>query len=627
MRRPRGPSATTVGEEVLDHRRPARALERRRLLRPRPVGAGEDLQQDRRVGARLRVRLEALAHPAARRRGDGRGPAVGGDDRRRGARRLRLPRQDARHRAHRRHPRHRDGGRAALPHDAAHLVPGVPPRCCSRRRSSSTCPRPCATRSSSRWREVGRAEAARRSPKTRCRASCRTSSPAGWRTCSTCAGRTSPPTRPARRPSPRSTRRSRCSCAGHCDAVITGGVDRNMGTNSFVKFCKIGALSATGTRPFGDGADGFVMGEGSAAFLLKRLADAERDGDRVYAVVRGVGGSSRRQGQGHHRAEPDRPAAGDRARVGERGARPGHVRPRRGPRHEHQGRRRGRGREPGRRSSRPRRRARSPSARPRATSATSRPAPAPPGCSRRSGPSTRSACRRRSTRARRTPRSTSPRSPFFLEPRAARVEADGRRAAPLRRLRLRLRRDELPRRARGARAGRAHEGPPAGAGRGARGVRRDGSPRHGPDRGRPPLRGLAVIGADSVDALRGRVEALLARAREGHLPPAAPPLPRTSPPRERIALDYEGAGELRRPPAEGPEGPRDRRAGDVEARSRRRASSAAAERSAGQDRVPLHGPGQPVREHGPRPRGRRRRSWPPSSRRPTASSSRSSAAS
>ncbi|MCU0255576.1 MAG: polyketide synthase, partial [Vicinamibacterales bacterium] len=85
---------------------------------------------------------------------------------------------------------------------------------------------------------------------------------------------------------------------GRCDAVITGGVDRNMGASSFVKFCKIGALSATGTRPFGDGADGFVMGEGAAAFLLKRLADAERDGDRVYAVIRGVGGSSDGKGKG-----------------------------------------------------------------------------------------------------------------------------------------------------------------------------------------------------------------------------------------------------------------------------------------------------------------------------------------
>jgi acyl transferase domain-containing protein/NAD(P)-dependent dehydrogenase (short-subunit alcohol dehydrogenase family)/acyl carrier protein len=85
---------------------------------------------------------------------------------------------------------------------------------------------------------------------------------------------------------------------GHVDAVITGGVDRNMGPSTFVKFCKIGALSATGTRPFGDGADGFVMGEGAAAFLLKRLADAERDGDTIYAVIRGVGASSDGKGKG-----------------------------------------------------------------------------------------------------------------------------------------------------------------------------------------------------------------------------------------------------------------------------------------------------------------------------------------
>ena len=82
------------------------------------------------------------------------------------------------------------------------------------------------------------------------------------------------------------------------DAVLTGGVDRNMGISSFVKFCKIGALSATGTRPFGDGADGFVMGEGAAAFLLKRLDDAERAGDKIYAVIRGVGGASDGKGKG-----------------------------------------------------------------------------------------------------------------------------------------------------------------------------------------------------------------------------------------------------------------------------------------------------------------------------------------
>ncbi|HET8642549.1 MAG TPA: SDR family NAD(P)-dependent oxidoreductase, partial [Pseudonocardiaceae bacterium] len=82
------------------------------------------------------------------------------------------------------------------------------------------------------------------------------------------------------------------------DAVVTGGIDRNMGVAAFVKFCKIGALSATGTRPFDAGADGFVMGEGAAVFVLKRLADAERDGDRIYAVLLGLGGSSDGKGKG-----------------------------------------------------------------------------------------------------------------------------------------------------------------------------------------------------------------------------------------------------------------------------------------------------------------------------------------
>ena len=84
----------------------------------------------------------------------------------------------------------------------------------------------------------------------------------------------------------------------HCDAVLTGGVDRNMHASTFVKFAKIGALSATGSRPFGADADGFVMGEGAGLVLLRRLADAERDGDRIYAVIRGVGSSSDGRGKG-----------------------------------------------------------------------------------------------------------------------------------------------------------------------------------------------------------------------------------------------------------------------------------------------------------------------------------------
>ncbi|MGI9648696.1 MAG: beta-ketoacyl synthase N-terminal-like domain-containing protein, partial [Acidimicrobiia bacterium] len=82
------------------------------------------------------------------------------------------------------------------------------------------------------------------------------------------------------------------------DAVIAGGIDANMSASTFIKFCKIGALSATGTRPYAEGADGFVMGEGAAVFLLKRLEDAESDGDVIHAVVRGFGGSSDGRGKG-----------------------------------------------------------------------------------------------------------------------------------------------------------------------------------------------------------------------------------------------------------------------------------------------------------------------------------------
>jgi acyl transferase domain-containing protein/acyl carrier protein/NAD(P)-dependent dehydrogenase (short-subunit alcohol dehydrogenase family) len=82
------------------------------------------------------------------------------------------------------------------------------------------------------------------------------------------------------------------------DAVLTGGIDANMSPSTFVKFCKLGALSATGSRPYAEGSDGFVMGEGGAVILLKRLVDAERDGDKIYAVIRGLGGSSDGKGKG-----------------------------------------------------------------------------------------------------------------------------------------------------------------------------------------------------------------------------------------------------------------------------------------------------------------------------------------
>jgi acyl transferase domain-containing protein/NADP-dependent 3-hydroxy acid dehydrogenase YdfG len=80
---------------------------------------------------------------------------------------------------------------------------------------------------------------------------------------------------------------------GQSDLVISGGVDTMNDIFMYVCFSKTPALSPTGDcRPFSDNADGTLLGEGIGMIALKRLADAERDGDRVYAVVRGIGSAS-----------------------------------------------------------------------------------------------------------------------------------------------------------------------------------------------------------------------------------------------------------------------------------------------------------------------------------------------
>ncbi|MCG6870709.1 MAG: SDR family NAD(P)-dependent oxidoreductase [Gammaproteobacteria bacterium] len=80
---------------------------------------------------------------------------------------------------------------------------------------------------------------------------------------------------------------------GRSDLVIAGGVDTVQGPFGYLCFSKTQALSPRGKcRTFDTSADGIVISEGIAMVALKRLADAYRDGDRVYAVIKGVGGSS-----------------------------------------------------------------------------------------------------------------------------------------------------------------------------------------------------------------------------------------------------------------------------------------------------------------------------------------------
>ncbi|MFB4426198.1 type I polyketide synthase [Streptomyces sp. QL37] len=80
---------------------------------------------------------------------------------------------------------------------------------------------------------------------------------------------------------------------GRADLVISGGVDTGNDIGMFLCFSKTPALSPSGDcRPFSASADGTMLGEAVVMYALKRLSDAERDGDRIHAVIRGIGTSS-----------------------------------------------------------------------------------------------------------------------------------------------------------------------------------------------------------------------------------------------------------------------------------------------------------------------------------------------
>ena len=80
---------------------------------------------------------------------------------------------------------------------------------------------------------------------------------------------------------------------GDCDMALAGGSQVWTSMPILGVFGQMGALSHSGRiRPFDKNADGTILGEGIAFLVLKRLADAERDKDRIYAVIRGIGVAS-----------------------------------------------------------------------------------------------------------------------------------------------------------------------------------------------------------------------------------------------------------------------------------------------------------------------------------------------
>ncbi|MCG8638802.1 MAG: acyltransferase domain-containing protein [Desulfobacterales bacterium] len=91
--------------------------------------------------------------------------------------------------------------------------------------------------------------------------------------------------------------------SGEHDQVIVGGVNTHLAPESFIGFAKMGALSEMGSYPFDERADGFVLGEGSVVFVLKRMKDALRDKDNIMGVINAIGASS--DGRGKAIAAPN----------------------------------------------------------------------------------------------------------------------------------------------------------------------------------------------------------------------------------------------------------------------------------------------------------------------------------
>lgn len=76
------------------------------------------------------------------------------------------------------------------------------------------------------------------------------------------------------------------------DLAIAGGAESNLSPGAFVLFSKVGALAVERCLPLDKRSDGLSQGEGSVVFVLKRLSDAKRDGDKIWGVIRSCASSS-----------------------------------------------------------------------------------------------------------------------------------------------------------------------------------------------------------------------------------------------------------------------------------------------------------------------------------------------
>ncbi|MEU0833063.1 aminotransferase class I/II-fold pyridoxal phosphate-dependent enzyme [Streptomyces sp. NPDC005969] len=114
--------------------------------------------------------------------------------------------------------------------------------------------------------------------------------------------------------------------SGGCSVALVGGVFLNLTPNALIGFSRAGALSRDGAcRPFDERADGFVLGEGGGVLVLRPLADALAAGDRVYAVVRGIGTANDGRGGGPMTPQAQGQLAALRAAYRDAGVTPGAI--------------------------------------------------------------------------------------------------------------------------------------------------------------------------------------------------------------------------------------------------------------------------------------------------------------
>ncbi|SCK56358.1 type I polyketide synthase [Streptomyces sp. WMMB 322] len=114
--------------------------------------------------------------------------------------------------------------------------------------------------------------------------------------------------------------------SGACSIAVVGGVYLGLSPAGMVGFSRAGALSRNGVcRPFDERADGFVLGEGGATLVLRPLEDALAAGDRVYAVISGVGMANDGRGGGPMTPQTQGQLASLRAAYRDAGVVPGDI--------------------------------------------------------------------------------------------------------------------------------------------------------------------------------------------------------------------------------------------------------------------------------------------------------------